>query len=129
MMGLHSIIKADKCFNYAAQLGVSMACLSTSITPISASFETNQQFNQVWFGAAKYDFDYFQATDSKHSSSDNVLYVFSNPISSYGTVWETSAIQTSSSTHYYRSTGTGMLQIYGDGSIVGNGSFNGISSR
>ena len=120
--------KADKCFDYAAQLGVSMACLSTSTTPISASFGTSQQFNQAWFGAAMYNFNYFQATESEHSSSDGVLYAFPNPISSYGTFWKTSAIQTDSSTHYYRSTDTSVLQIYGDGATVGNGSSSAISS-
>jgi hypothetical protein len=120
--------KADKCLTYAAQFVVSMACLATSSTPISASFGTSQQFSQAWYGTAMYDFDYFQATDYQYSASDNVLYAFSNPISSYGTFWQTSSVQTYSSTHYYRSTDTTILHIYGDGASFGSGNSSVLSS-
>jgi hypothetical protein len=94
--------KADQCLNYAIQYGVSMACLATSSAPISASFGTTQQFSQAWYGTSMYGFDYFQATDSQHSSSDNVLYAFSNPISSYGTFWKISGVQIDSSIDRYK---------------------------
>ena len=121
-------IKADKCFNYAAMYGVSMACLATSTTPISASFGTSQQFSQAWFGAAMYDFDYFQVTDTQHSASNNMLYAFPNPISSYGTYWKTSNVQMNSSTYYYRATDTYVLQLFGDGATYGSGNASMVSN-
>ena len=120
--------KADKCFDYAATYGVSMACLATATTSISASYGSSQEFSQAWFGAAMYDFDYFQVTDVFHSASNNVLYAFSNPISSYGTYWQTSTVQTNSTTYYYRTTNTHVLQIVGDGATYGSGSAITISS-
>lgn len=120
--------KSDKCFNYAATYGVSIACLATSATPISASFGTTQKFSQAWFGAAMYDFDYFQATDIFHSASNNILYAFSNPISAYGTYWQTSNVQMNSSTHYYRATDTHVLQIFGDGATYGSGNASTVLS-
>ena len=121
-------IKADKCLSYESLYGISMACLSTSTTPISSSFGSTQQFSQAWFGTAIYNFDYFQATDIQYSASNNILYAFSNLISSYGSTWQTSAVQTDSNTHYYRSTNTYTVQIYGDGATYGSGNYSLLSS-
>jgi len=114
-------IKADKCLSYALSFGISMACLSTSSTPISSLFGFTQQFSQAWFGTAIYSFNYFQATDFQYSATNNILYAFSNPISSYGNIWQTNYILNDSNTHYYRSTDTYTLQIYGDGATYGSG--------
>ena len=112
-------IKADKCLSYSSLYGISMACLSTSTTPISSSFGSTQQFSQAWFGTAIYNFNYFQSTDIQYSATNNILYVFSNPISSYGNTWQTNDVQTDSNTHYYRSTDKYILNIYGDGATYG----------
>jgi hypothetical protein len=114
-------IKADKCLSYSSSLGVSMACLSTSSTPISPSFSSTQFFSEAWFGTAFYNFNYFQATDIQYSASNNLLYAFQNPISSYGNTWQTNYVQTDSIYHYYRATETFTLQIYGDGATYGYG--------
>ena len=121
-------IKADKCASYAAQYGVSMACLATSTSPISASFGTSQQFSAAWFGTAMYNFGYFQVTDFQYSAADNALLAFPNPISSYGTTWKTSNVQTDSPTHYYRSTDTVVLHLYGDGALYGSGNSSAFSN-
>ena len=42
-----------------------MACLST--------LKTSDQLTQVWFDAAMYNFDYFQATDKHHSADDKKM--------------------------------------------------------
>lgn len=114
-------IKADKCLSYSITYGISMACLATSTTPISSSFGSTQQFNQAWFGTAIYNFDYFQATDIQYSATNNMLYAFNNLISSYGNTWQTNDIQTDAITHYYRSTETYTLHVYGDGISYGYG--------
>lgn len=121
-------IKADKCLSYSITYGISMACLSTSSTSISSSFSSTQQFSQAWFGTAIYNFQYFQATDIQYSSTNNILYAFNNPISSYGNIWQTDYIQTDSNFHYYRSTDTETLQIYGDGATYGSGNFTILSN-
>ncbi|CAF3058923.1 unnamed protein product, partial [Rotaria sp. Silwood2] len=117
-------IKADKCLSYSNSFGISTASLSTSSTPISSSFDSTSQFSQAWFGTAIYNFYYFQATDILYSAHDNKLYAFSNPISSYGNSWQTNDIQTDSNIHYYRSTNTHTLHIYGDGATYGSGNFS-----
>jgi hypothetical protein len=120
--------KADKCLSYSASLGISMACLSTSTSPISSSFGTTQQFSQAWFGTAIYDFNYFQATDYQYSATNNTLYTFANPVSFYGNTWQTNDVQTDSIIHYYRSTDTNMIQIYGNGATYGSGNVTSLSS-
>lgn len=120
--------KGDKCLSYSQTYGISMATLSTSSTPISSTFGTTQKFFQAWFGTAIYNFDYFQATDIQYSASNNQLYTFSNPISFYGNTWQTNNIQTNSTTFYYRSTDTHILNIYGDGMSSGSGSASSLSS-
>ncbi|CAF3918781.1 unnamed protein product, partial [Rotaria sordida] len=121
-------IKADKCLTYSNLFGISMATLSTSTTPISSSFSSTQQFSQAWFGTAIYNFQYFQATDFQYSATNNMLYAFVNPLSSYGNTWQTNTIQTDSNIHYYRSTNTYTLHIYGDGATYGNGNFSVLSN-
>ena len=120
--------KADKCAAYSASLGVEMACLASSTTSISASYGSTQQFSQAWFGTALYNFDYFQATDNFHSSTNNVLYAFANPISFYGNTWPSSDIQNDSLTHYYRSTDTHTVHIYGNGFSSGSGNVSSLSN-
>ncbi|CAF1227707.1 unnamed protein product [Rotaria sordida] len=121
-------IKADKCLSYSNLYGISMATVSTSSTPISSSFGSTQQFSQAWFGTAIYNFHYFQVTDIRHSAGDNILYAFEYPISSYGNTWQTNDIQNDSSIHYYRSTDTYTLHIYGDGATYGSGNFSLLSN-
>ncbi|CAF1194081.1 unnamed protein product [Rotaria sordida] len=121
-------IKADKCLTYSNLFGISMATLSTSTTPISSSFSSTQQFSQAWFGTAIYNSQYFQATDFQYSATNNMLYAFVNPLSSYGNTWQTNTIQTDSNIHYYRSTNTYTLHIYGDGATYGNGNFSVLSN-
>lgn len=101
-----------------------MASLSTSTTSISPSFASTQQFSLAWFGTVIYNFQYFQATDFQYSATNNRLYAFSNPITSYGNTWQTSDIQNDSNTHYYRSTDTYTLHIYGDGATYGSGNYS-----
>ncbi|CAF4872683.1 unnamed protein product [Rotaria socialis] len=105
-----------------------MATLSTSSTQISSSFGLTQQFSQAWFGTAIYNFQYFQATDIQYSSSNNMLYAFENLLTSYGNSWQTADVQNDSNIHFYRSTDTYILNIYGDGMTYGNGSFTLVSN-
>ncbi|CAF3800276.1 unnamed protein product [Rotaria sp. Silwood1] len=121
-------IKADKCLSYSNLYGISMATVSTSSTPISSSFGFTQQFSQAWFGTAIYNFHYFQVTDIEYSASDTMLYAFAYPISSYGNTWQTNNVQNDSNIHYYRSTDTHTLHIYGDGATYGSGNFSLLSN-
>ncbi|CAF2856563.1 unnamed protein product [Rotaria sp. Silwood2] len=121
-------IKADKCLSYSNLYGISMATVSTSSTPIPSSFGSTQQFSQAWFGTAMYSFHYFQVTDIEYSANDAMLYAFEYPISSYGNTWQTNDIQNDSNIHYYRSTDTHTLHIYGDGVNYGSGNYSLLSN-
>jgi hypothetical protein len=117
-------IKADKCLAYSNIYGISMACLSTTSGSLLSNFSDTQQFSQAWFGTAIYNFNYFQATDTQY----NTLYAFDNPISYYGNNWQTDYVQTDSINHYYRSTESYTLQIYGDGINYGSGNYTILSN-
>ncbi|CAF2522553.1 unnamed protein product [Rotaria sp. Silwood2] len=62
---------------------------------------------------------YLISNDIECRVNDNMLYAFSNPISSYENSWQTNDLQTDSNIHYYRSTNTHALNIYEDGAING----------
>jgi hypothetical protein len=115
--------KADKCAAYQTSLGVKMACLSSGVTPLPSDFNTTDPFTQAWFGAAIYNFDYFQATDENYSASNNTVYYFPNISSAYGTTWRTTSVTDSASVHFYRSTDTWTLHVHGDGATWGYGGF------
>jgi hypothetical protein len=109
-------IKANKSANYQINLGVRMACLSTT--------KTNDQFTQAWFGTAMYNFDYFQTTDIRYSSSNNKLTFTANPSSSYGTIWINDTVASNpTKTYFSRSTDSWILSIAGDGVSWGYGTF------
>ena len=115
--------KADECAAYEASLGVKMACLSSGGTPISPTYNTTDPFTQAWFGAAMYNFDYFQATDEDYSSSNNIVHYFPNISTTYGSTWDSTGVSDSASVHFYRSTNSWTLHIYGDGASWGYGTF------
>jgi len=108
--------KADKCATYQKNLGVQMACLSTT--------NTSDQFTQAWFGTAIYNFDYFQATENTYGSSKNQLAFNPNPSSSYGTTWKNDTISYNSTVPCYtRSTESWTLEVAGNGATWGWGTF------
>ncbi|CAF3208590.1 unnamed protein product [Rotaria sp. Silwood2] len=111
--------KTDTFLSYSNSFGISMAYLSTCSTPILSSFDSTPQLSQARFDTAIYNFHYFQATDIECRANDNMLYAFSNSISSYENSWQTNDLQTDSNIHYYRSTNTHALNIYEDGAING----------
>lgn len=108
--------KADICADYQKRLGVQMACLSTP--------KTNDQLTQAWFGTAIYNFDYFQATEISYSASNNNLTFNANPSSTYGTQWQSDTIDFNATTNRYsRSTESWILNVAGDGTSWGYGTF------
>lgn len=115
--------KADKCAAYEASLGVKMACLSSGGTSITSTYNTTDPFLMAWFGAAMYNFDYFQASDEYYSSSNNTVYYFPNVSNTYGATWDSTAVSDSAGVEYYRSTNSWTLRIYGNGSSWGYGTF------
>ena len=115
--------KADKCAAYESSLGVKMACLSSGATPLSSTYNTTDEFYQAWFGAAMYNFDYFQTTDIDYSSTNNLVYYFPNVSNSYGSTWDSTGVTDSANVHFYRSTNSWTLHIHGDGATWGYGGF------
>lgn len=116
--------KADKCAAYETSLGVKMACLSSGNGSLSSAYNTTDQFSQAWAGAALYNFDYFQATDSLYSADNNSVYYFPNLSEDYGDTWQGAALSDSANVNYYRSTGSWTLHVRGDGVTWGYGGFS-----
>lgn len=113
--------KADACALYAKQKGIKILCVSTGGENITADFNNSDSFSMAWAGTAMYGFDYFQATNFIYSANNNTVYFFPNLSTNYGTTFKQADIQKESDTHYFRSTDTHTLHIYGNGSTQGYG--------
>lgn len=109
--------KADKCAKYQKDLGIQMACVSST--------KTDDQFTLAWFGTAMYNFDYFQATDINYGASDAQLPFRANLHSRYGKIWKSDVITSNTEkTRFSRLTDSRMLSIEGDGVTWGRGKFS-----
>lgn len=113
--------KADLCYNYMKTKGVKILCVATGGENITADFNTTDKFSLAWTGVAGYNFHYFQATNALYSANNNIVHFFPNLSESYGNIFKQADIQKESDTHYFRSTDTHTLHIYGNGSTQGNG--------
>ena len=67
--------------------------------------------------------------DLLYKAINNVLYTFTNLISSCKGTWQTSDIQTDSSVHCYKSGDTHTLHVYGNEANFGNGNISFISRQ
>lgn len=116
--------KADACHNYMKTKGVKIVCLATGGENISSTFNTTDKFSLAWIGTAMYNFSYFQMTNFLYSANNNTVYHFPNPSTSYGTIFKDDLPQKDNETHYFRTTDTHTLHIYGNGSTQGSGKLN-----
>lgn len=118
-----NIDKANKAYYYMKTKGINVACVAREkLVNITATTNQTDKFKQSWFATAMYNFDAFQYTDKNFSSSNNKLFYYSNPISTYGTSWiDIDTVRKISNTRYERSTNTNTLYITGNGSTTGTG--------
>lgn len=120
--------RGDLALFYMKQKQVGIAAVATTtFNQLSANTPSNGQFLQSWYGTAMYNFDAFQFTDKDYSASvasgsNGKVFVFNNPISSYGTSWkEADWIVNVNPTLYRRSTNSHTLYISGNGKTTGTG--------
>lgn len=117
--------RGDLAYFYMKQRQVGIAALATTTaTLINANSHTTPQFLQSWYGTAMYNFDAYQFTDFNYSASNNLLFAFNNPITSYGTSWKhVDWVEQVNTSLYRRSTNTHTLYVTGNGTSTGNGYF------
>lgn len=113
--------KADACAFYAQQKGIKILCLATGGDNLAADFNNSAQFSMAWVGTAMYKFDYFQMTNILYSANNNTVYFYPNLSANYGTIFKDAIPQKDAETHYFRTTDTHTLHIYGNGSTQGYG--------
>ncbi|MFN8348847.1 MAG: hypothetical protein U0X91_27860 [Spirosomataceae bacterium] len=107
--------KADICYSYMKEKGIKIVCVATGGETVAADFGTSDKFAIAWVGAAMMNAHYFQMTNSLYSANNNIVHFFPNFNENYGTIFK-SGIQKESDTHYYRSTDSHVLHIFGNGS-------------
>lgn len=113
--------KADACYAYMVNKGIKIASVATGGETIAANFNATDKFSLAWCGTSMYNFHYFQATNSLYSANNNVVYLFDNLKNNLGTSFRQNSVQKEGDTHYFRSTDSQTLHIYGNGSTQGNG--------